>query len=151
MVRRSSVFARQDVAELMEHWTADVVHSTIQDILTCWDCLDLEDTIQWGWNPRLRTTLGRAIPGKMRVELNPLLLARHPGHVRHVLIHELAHLVAIRLHGRQAPHGGAWKQLMQKAGESPRATHNLDVRDLRRKPARRRRTGRRLPKIFWGW
>ena len=151
MVRRSSVFERPEVAKLFEHWTAEAIQGVLDDILGFWGCLDLTTAIHWRWNPRLKTTLGRAIFEDMVVELNPLLLARYPGQVRHVLIHEVAHLVVQRLHGTQSPHGSIWKSYMSKAGESPAATHNLDVSDLRRKRTKKRILHRSLwglPKIF---
>ncbi len=116
-------------------------------VLQLWDVLDLTTAITWRWYPRLRTSAGRAVFADMLIELNPLLLARHPEEVRPVLIHEAAHLVVQRLHGSQPPHGRIWKHYMRAAGESSKATHNLDVSGLQRKRKRRRRRGR-LSKVI---
>ena len=92
---------------------------------------------------RLRTTVGRALLDDMVLELNPRLLARHPDQVRHVLVHEAAHLVVRRLYGAEAaPHGKVWKAYMRRAGECTRATHDLDVSGLRAARPRRRRRRR---------
>jgi predicted SprT family Zn-dependent metalloprotease len=140
------------VAGLLEEWPAERVQATLDSVLQLWGVLDLTTAIQWRWNPRLRTTAGRAIFIDMVVEMNPILLARHPEEVEGLLVHEAAHLVVQRLHGRQAPHGEYWKAYMRKAGHSIRATHELDVRGLRRKrkrkPSRRRRGGSAVQRLL---
>lgn len=131
------------VRGLLEEWPAERIRAVLDEVLQKWDCLDLTTAMTWTWNPRLRTTAGRAVFADMKIELNPLLLARHPEEMEGLLVHEAAHLVVQRLHGRQPPHGAQWKAYMRAAGHSTRATHQLDVRGLRRKrkagPARRRK------------
>lgn len=138
------------VAGLLDEWPPERVQETLDAVLQLWNVLDLTTAIQWRWNPRLRTTAGRAIFLDMMVEMNPLLLARHPDEVEGLLVHEAAHLVVQRLHGRQPPHGDYWKAYMRKAGQSTRATHELDVRGLRRKrkPTRRRRRGSAVQRLL---
>jgi SprT protein len=89
------------------------------------------------YNPRLRTTLGRAILQAMRVELNPHLLNDHPGELVPTLAHELAHLVVYRRHGRVAPHGQQFRHLMAQVGLSAQATHELNVEHVRRRRRRK--------------
>lgn len=127
------------VVGLLDEWPPERVRQVLDEVLAHWDCLDLTTAITWRWNPRLRTTAGRAVFIDMLIELNPLLLARHPEEMEPLLVHEAAHLVVQRLHGRQPPHGAIWKAYMRKAGHATRATHELDVRGLRRKRTTRRR------------
>lgn len=120
--------------ETLEDWTPEVVSKVIAETLETWGFADYGAKVRWCWNPRLRTTIGRAIFEDHLLELNPHLLARHPAEIRGVLIHELAHLVVVAHFGfRESPHGPRWKGLMRAAGESTRATHQLDVGNLRRR------------------
>lgn len=90
-----------------------------------------------GWNPRLRTSAGRAFWTQGRIELNPHLLREHQGRVTEVLVHEAAHVAAFLLHGKRIrPHGREWQHLMRQAGQRPAACHRLPLHGLRR---RRRR------------
>lgn len=85
------------------------------------------------WNERLRTTAGRAFGGE-RIELNPELLGDSPDALRTVLVHEAAHVAAVRLFGpRVAAHGRHWRGLMRLAGLPPDITHDLPVRRDRRR------------------
>ena len=128
--QQGSLFA----PERLEDWTPETVESLLHATLRLWGAEELIGEVKWCWNPRLRTTIGRAIFDDQLVELNPHLLARHPGEVRGVLIHELAHLVVVARHGfAETAHGPRWKALMRAAGESTRATHQLEVGDLRRR------------------
>lgn len=140
-ISRRWLHDHSDVEGLFDEWPPERIQQVLDAVLELWGCLDLTTAIEWHWNPRLRTTAGRAVFLDMLIELNPLLLARHPEEVEGLLVHEAAHLVVQRLHGRQPPHGEIWKAYMRKAGHSTRATHELDVRGLRRKrrPTRRRR------------
>lgn len=90
------------------------------------------------WNPRLRTTAGRAFGREGRIELNPELLALSPKELDTVLVHEAAHLAAFRLFGARCPaHGRHWRGLMRLAGLPPDVTHDLPL------PPRVRRGHRR--------
>ena len=89
-----------------------------------------------GYNPRLRTTLGRAVLGEQRVELNVRLLREHPEELIPTLVHELAHLAVHVEYGDVAPHGRHFAALMRAAGFSPKATHNVPVAHLRRRRGR---------------
>lgn len=124
------------VVRLLASWPPHRVRAELDAILDHWGAIDLRAVIRWRWNPRLRTTVGRAWLEDMVLELNPRLLARHPGEVRPVLAHEAAHLVVQRFFGRQPAHGRIWKALMRRAGCSTRATHRLAARG-----AGRRRVG----------
>lgn len=62
------------------------------------------------WNPRLRTSAGRAWPDRPRIELNPAIAGFGDAEVIRTLLHELAHVVARHRAGRRriAPHGPEW-------------------------------------------
>ncbi|HLQ36314.1 MAG TPA: SprT-like domain-containing protein [Planctomycetota bacterium] len=86
------------------------------------------------WNPRLRTSAGRAWHQQGRIELNPHLLLRAPRLLHTVLVHETAHLAASRLFGpRTAAHGRHWRALMRLAGLPPDPTHDIPVARRRRR------------------
>lgn len=142
---------RANIAALVRDWPPGAIEAVMEECLRLWGAEDLAPRMKWCWNPRLRTTIGRALLEEDMLELNPLLLGRHPEEMRPVVIHELAHLVVTARHGlRVAPHGEAWKSLMRLAGESTRATHDLNVDGLRAAPRRRRRRRRRRGvRIVW--
>lgn len=76
------------------------------------------------WNPRMRTTAGRARWPDRTIELNPRLRAITPDQQWHTLRHELAHLIAYERAGRRAiqAHGPEWRQACAELGianESP--------------------------------
>jgi len=66
------------------------------------------------------------------VRYNPLLLERHgEDFLTHTLPHEVAHVMAFRLHGAGiAPHGSEWRELMRFFGATPTRCHDYDVSDL---------------------
>ncbi len=120
------------IAELLRDWPPDAVEAVVDEAMAAWGRPDWRRSFRWRWNPRLRTTIGRAFLKTGTVELNPVLLARHPAEMRKVVIHEFAHLIAFKLRPREPAHGPAWRALMRAAGQRPRATHTLPVEDLRR-------------------
>lgn len=142
---------RGNIAALLHDWPPGQIEKVIEEQLYRWGAENLQDKLKWCWNPRLRTTIGRALLEDGLLELNPLLLGRHPEEMRGVVIHELAHLVVTARHGlRVAPHGAEWKNLMRLAGESTSATHNLNVEGLRSaKRRKRRRKVARIAGILW--
>lgn len=90
------------------------------------------------WNPRMRTTAGRAFWPCGRIELNPKLESLSPAEVRRTLLHELAHLVAYARAGRRriAAHGAEWRMACADLGiPGERATHSLPLpgRTMQRK------------------
>jgi predicted SprT family Zn-dependent metalloprotease len=53
--------------------------------------------------------------------------------VQATLVHEYAHLLAVKRHGMRAgAHGAAWRQAMIDLGAEPKVRHNYEV--LRNKP-----------------
>ncbi|HJM39455.1 MAG TPA: SprT-like domain-containing protein [Planctomycetota bacterium] len=138
----------QETQSLLSDWPEDRLRARLDEVLSLWGVEDLRAVIEVRWNPRLRTTVGRAFLDDMVLELNLRLLARHPEQVEHVLIHEAAHLVVRRLFGPDTPpHGRIWKAYMQKAGESTKATHDLDTSGLSNSNVRRRRRRR----VWFRW
>ena len=97
-----------------------------------WDMPDLPRRVRIAYNPRLRTTLGRAVLEENRVELNTRLLRDHPAELVPTLVHELAHLVIRMRYGRVAPHGRHFRTLMRAVNLSADATHDLPVAGLKR-------------------
>ena len=90
------------------------------------------------WNPRMRTTAGRAFWPDGKIEINPKLKELAPDEVRRTMLHELAHLVAYERAGRRRimAHGSEWQQACADLGiPGERATHSLPLpgRQMRRK------------------
>ncbi len=82
------------------------------------------------WNPRMRSTAGRATWPVCLIEINTHLPEISQEEVRRTLLHELAHLVTYeRLgHGRCAPHGEEWQQACSDLGiPGETATHRLPL------------------------
>lgn len=80
------------------------------------------------WNPRMRSTAGRATWPLCLIEMNTHLPSISEEEVRRTLLHELAHLVTYeRLgHARCAPHGEEWQQACTDLGiPGEKATHRL--------------------------
>lgn len=142
MVSNNEVLRKElnRIAKLLADWPPEEVQGVFDECLRTWRAWNLRRNFKWRWNARLRTTLGRAVFDDWTVELNPILLARHPEQMRGLLVHELAHLVVVWRYGwKESAHGPRWKRLMLQMGESTDATHDLPVEDLRVRPRRRRR------------
>lgn len=117
------------------------------DALTRW-CADacaalglygLADNVRVRWNPRMRTSAGRAFWPARVIELNPLLKAFAHEEIDRTLKHELAHLIAYQRAGRRRilPHGAEWRTACAQLGiPGEKACHSL--------PLPRRRQHRRL-------
>ena len=101
-----------------------------------WEMPDLARRVTIVYNPRLRTTLGRAILDDNRVELNVHLLRAYPDELLPAVVHELAHLAAPMRYGKVRPHGREFKALMRAVNVPDDATHRLDTARLK---LRRRR------------
>lgn len=83
-------------------------------------------------------TLGYSLKGKTAgtanyrswvIQLNAVLLRENPEEmVYDTLVHELAHLLTVALHGSEASaHGPEWKAVMRSLGVEPSRTHSMDV------------------------
>lgn len=82
------------------------------------------------WNPRMRTTAGRAFWPCGKIELNPKLRELAPDEVQQTLLHELAHLLAYARVGRRriTAHGPEWRQACADLGiPGESATHSLPL------------------------
>jgi predicted SprT family Zn-dependent metalloprotease len=102
-----------------------------------WDMPELVEKVLIGYNPRMRTALGRAWLKTGRVDLNPHLLRRAPKELVPTLAHELAHVAAWLRYGRSAtPHGQHFRTLMRAVNLSPDATHKVPTEGLKRKRQR---------------
>ncbi len=79
------------------------------------------------WNPRMRTTAGRAFLAQDRIEMNPRLVDFGAEQVHNTLLHELAHLVAWR-RTRERGHGVAWRTACADLGiPNESVTHDLPL------------------------
>lgn len=96
-----------------------------------WEMPDLPRQVSFGYNSRLRTTLGRAIVEDRRVELNTRLLIEHPEELVTTFVHELAHVAVHIRYGAAAAHGFEFRTLMCAVGLSPAATHDLPTAHLK--------------------
>jgi SprT protein len=96
----------------------------------------LAERLQVVWNPRLRTSAGRAWPGEARIELNPALVSFGDAEIRRTLLHELAHLIAHDRAGRRriAPHGPEWRRACADLGIADESVrHRLPLRPVRQR------------------
>lgn len=101
---------------------------------------ELARKVRVAWNPRMRTTAGRAWWPDRKIELNPKLRDFDPEEVWRTLKHELAHLVAYERSGRRRidPHGPEWQTACADlgiAGESPYHTLPFKRRKMKRNHA----------------
>ena len=90
------------------------------------------------WNPRMRSTAGRAFWPEALIEMNPALRDISAKEVERTFLHELAHLITYERVGnrRIQPHGIEWQQTCSELGISgERAGHRLPLprRTLSRK------------------
>jgi predicted SprT family Zn-dependent metalloprotease len=89
---------------------------------------DLAERILVEWNPRMRSTAGRAIWPNGLIQLNPRLVEISQEEVRRTVLHELAHLIAYERHPyrRLQAHGREWQRACADVGiPGERATHQL--------------------------
>lgn len=98
----------------------------------------LSEKISVVWNPRMRTTVGRAFWPACRIEMNPRLKEFSEDETLRTLKHELAHLLAYARSSTRkiAPHGIEWKTACADlgiAGENVRHTLPLKPRRMIRK------------------
>jgi SprT protein len=82
------------------------------------------------WNPRMRTTVGRADCSHSLISLNPALESFGFDEIDRTLRHELAHLLAQFRAGRRRirPHGAEWRRACRGLGlDGERACHKLPL------------------------
>jgi predicted SprT family Zn-dependent metalloprotease len=97
---------------------------------------ELSRRVQVRWNPRMRTTAGRAWWPDRVIELNPKLNELPSGELWRTLKHELAHLVAYERAGRRRiePHGPEWRAACADLGiPGERPFHTLPLKGRRMK------------------
>lgn len=90
----------------------------------------LARSVRVKWNPRMRSTAGRAFYKENIIELNPKLQDISEEELHRTFLHELAHLVAHhRTYPRRiAPHGVDWRLACKDLGiPYEKATHNLPL------------------------
>ncbi|ENO8811231.1 SprT family zinc-dependent metalloprotease [Photobacterium damselae] len=84
--------------------------------------------------PKVTFTQRGKIAGSARlqsweVRFNPVLLQENPdAFIKHVVPHEIAHLIVFKLFGRVKPHGREWQLIMTQVFNIPaQTTHSFDV------------------------
>lgn len=131
-----------------KHLTSPLRHPDPDPALTAW-CRDtalslghtnLARKVTVAWNPRMRTTAGRAWWPARKIELNPQLKGISEQEIWRTLKHEFAHLLAYERSGRRkiAPHGPEWRAACDDlgiSGESVRHTLPFKARRLTRNHA----------------
>ena len=100
--------------------------------------VDLARKVTVRWNPRMRSTAGRATWPDAVVEVNPALQEISERETERTFLHELAHLVAYERAGKRRirPHGPEWRRACCDLGiPGERAGHSLPLpsRTMRRK------------------
>jgi len=98
----------------------------------------LAEKLEIIWNPRMRSTAGKAHWPSAKIELNPLLQKISQEEIERTFLHELAHLLAYHRHGVKniRAHGSEWQQACEDLGIPGEAvTHKLPLprRQLRRR------------------
>ena len=88
------------------------------------------------WNPRLKTTAGRAFRQSALIELNPRLTQVDLVEIDRTLRHELAHLVSYARAGRKKieAHGQEWRQACVDLGiPGEKRCHDLPFEGFRQR------------------
>lgn len=107
-----------------------------QEITGALGLVELAKKVQVTWNPRMRTTAGRAWWPARAIELNPKLKDFSQNEVWRTLKHELAHLIAYERAGRRkiAPHGAEWQDACAELGIAGESTyHSLPLKGRKMK------------------
>ncbi len=103
---------------------ADLPHPCRKSLdrwLHLWDVPHLETQSRVEWSSRLNRSLARCYPDKKLVRISSHLQSASDSLLQEVLCHEMAHLAARELHGRNVrPHGPEWKALVTSAGYEAR-------------------------------
>jgi predicted SprT family Zn-dependent metalloprotease len=101
---------------------------------------ELARKVRVTWNPRMRTTAGRAWWPSRSIEMNPKLKDFSEADIWRTLKHEFAHLLAYERCGRRHidPHGPEWRAACTELGipgEQPYHSLPLKARRLKRNHA----------------
>jgi len=100
---------------------SDEAHTSLRLWLETWNTPGLAARTRIEISPRLTRSLGRCYPDRRLIRISSHLEGAPDGLLHEVLCHEMAHLAARELHGRNVrPHGPEWKALMTSAGFEPR-------------------------------
>ncbi len=93
----------------------------------------LSKRVEIDWNPRMRSTAGRANLQSNTIEMNPKLQAFGEAEVYTTVLHELAHLIAWS-RSRHRGHGADWKKAcLDLSIPNEKATHTLPLPSRRQK------------------
>lgn len=119
-------------------WPAHEPKKLLDEVMTTWcrqraaemGLKKLAQELSVYWNPRMRSTAGRAFWPHRRIELNPLLTTISAEQVDRTLRHELAHLIAQERVGRRRidAHGPEWRFACAELGiRGEKARHQLPL------------------------
>lgn len=95
---------------------------------------ELARKVRVSWNPRMRTTAGRAWWPHRSIEMNPKIRDIADKEIWRTLKHEFAHLVAYERCGRRRidPHGPEWQAACAELGIPGESTyHSLPLKGRR--------------------
>lgn len=97
---------------------------------------ELARKVRVTWNPRMRTTAGRAWWPSRSIEMNPKLKDFSEAEIWRTLKHEFAHLLAYERCGRRRidPHGAEWRTACTELGiPDEKPYHSLPLKGRRMK------------------
>src|SRR5581483_7761805 len=124
------------------------IHDLLRDCAGRWGLPGFEQTVRVEWSRRFRRSLGQVHLERRVVRVSAELAGAPLTLLLEVLCHELAHLAARDLHGRDCqPHGPEWGALVRVAGFEPRRRIPWSAPSLpsQRAAGRRRRYVHRCP------
>ncbi|MFT7516961.1 MAG: putative SprT family Zn-dependent metalloprotease [Myxococcota bacterium] len=136
------------VEQLKLKYSCEVLLAMAAECITFWQADGELPQLKIVWNTRLRTSAGRALLREQVVELNPRLLSKNEQDIRAVLVHELAHLLAVARYGQVKAHGREWQQLMIEAGADPKVCHSMDASAFYHRRKRSALSGNRFLRRF---
>lgn len=98
-------------------------------------CISLLPPIVIGFSNRLKSRFGNAYIGANWIEIStPIWKRARIEQKRSLIKHEVAHLIAAKLHGFEIEdHGKEWREVMLKGGEWSLVYHTVDCTGLGRK------------------
>ncbi len=121
------------------------ISSRLREWCDLWEVGDLASEITVEISSRMTRSLGRCYPDRQLVRIARFVTEESEELFTEVLCHEVAHVAAHHVHGRDIrPHGPEWKTLMAHAGYAPTVRFPESALSSPRPPKRRRKTQRTL-------
>ena len=118
--------------------TADRIRASILELCALWRVEEIQDEIRIAFSSRLTRSLGRTQPKLKVIRLHNELCTSLNSYLDEVMCHELAHVVAVHLHGTSVkPHGKEWQELVRLAGFEPTVRLHVDDHASQIKPLKK--------------